>query len=233
MAKLGGFLVGHVPEGVAFLAEVFETDPHGVVDVLDQVRAPVVEDLQTADLVARILHVNPTIRHDRRVAEGRNVGGVGQAQVLDEQADGDEIAVRQAVGDFGHILRSRLVGGVHGVDKVLDRHGRNEVVRGHFGAVAFGILVHDGCDLAVLLAISTTLASVMTFTPAASQLDSTVSHSWPGPSFGYQNSSMREVRLRSCPRFFGRSFWKAFFSTPMMLRPLTRCAPQSAEISDG
>ena len=72
--------------------------------------------------------------------------------MLDEQADGDEVAVRQAVGDFGHVLRSRLVGGVHGVDKVLDRHGGNEVVRGHFGAVAFGILVHDGCDLAVLLA---------------------------------------------------------------------------------
>ena len=81
--------------------------------------------------------------------------------------------------------------------------------------------------------ISTTLASVMTFTPAASQLDSTVSHSWPGPSFGYQNSSMREVSTSELSRFFGRSFWKAFFSTPMMLRPLTRCAPQSAEISDG
>ena len=73
----------------------------------------------------------------------------------------------------------------------------------------------------------------MTFTPAASQLDSTVSHSWPGPSFGYQNSSIREVSTSELSHFFGSSFWKAFFSTPMMLRPLTRCAPQSAEISDG
>ena len=69
--------------------------------------------------------------------------------MLDEQADGHEIAVRQAVGDFRHIVRSGLVGGVHGIDEILDRHGRDEIIGGHFGAVAFGILIHDGGDPAV------------------------------------------------------------------------------------
>ena len=80
---------------------------------------------------------------------------------------------------------------------------------------------------------STTLASVSTLTPAASQLDSTVSHSWPGPYFGYQNSSISEVSTSALERFLGLSFWKAFLSTPMMDRPLTRWAPQSAEIWEG
>ena len=145
-------LLRHVPEGITLLAEVFKADPHGVVNILDQIRAPVVEDLQAADLIARILHVNPTIRHDRRIAKGGNVGGVRQAQMIDEQTDGHEITVRQAVGDFGHILRRGLARSIHSVDEVLDRHGRNEVVRSHFGTIAFGILIHHGSDLAVGLA---------------------------------------------------------------------------------
>ena len=150
--ELGDILLAHVPERVALLAEVLETDPHGVVHVLDQVRAPVVEDLQTADLVARVLHVDPAVRHDRRIAEGGDAGGVLELQVLDQQAHGHEIAVRQAVGHLGHIGRGGLginglgigAGRVDGVDQVLDRHRGDELVAGKLGAVALGILVHHG-----------------------------------------------------------------------------------------
>ena len=43
------FLVRHVPEGIAFFAEVFKTDPHGVVNVLDQVRACLLYTSDAAD----------------------------------------------------------------------------------------------------------------------------------------------------------------------------------------
>ena len=79
----------------------------------------------------------------------------------------------------------------------------------------------------------TTFASVITRTPARSQLRSTVSHSWPGPYLGYQNSSIRLVSTLEESCFFGSSLRNAFFSTSVMLRPLTRCAPQSAEICEG
>ena len=147
-------LVAHRPERVALLAEVFQADPHRVVHVLDQVGAPVVEDLQTADLVARILHVDPAVRHDRRIAQRGDVGGVAQLQVLDQQAHGHEVAVRQAVGDLAHIgghLRGALTR-AQGVDQVLHRHGGDELVGLQLGAVALAILVHHGFDAAALLA---------------------------------------------------------------------------------
>ena len=97
--ELGGLGVGHVPEIVTLVAEVFEADPDGIVDILDEVGAPVVEDLETTDLVTGILHVDPAIGHDGRVAERGDVGGVLEAHVLDEQSDGDEITVGQTVGD--------------------------------------------------------------------------------------------------------------------------------------
>ena len=80
---------------------------------------------------------------------------------------------------------------------------------------------------------STTFASVITVAPFASHRFSTVSHSWPGPYFGYQNSSISEVSTSLELRFFGSSLENAFASTPSTLSPLTRCAPQSAEICEG
>ena len=71
---------------------------------------------------------------------------------LTSRPSGHEVAVRQAVGDFGHILRRGLAGSVHCVDEVLDRHGGDEIVRSHFVAITFGILIHHGSDLAVRLA---------------------------------------------------------------------------------
>ena len=239
--ELGGLGVGHVPEIVTLVAEVFEADPDGIVDILDKVGAPVVEDLETTDLVTGILHVDPAIGHDGRVAERGDVGGVLEAHVLDEQSDGDEITVGQAVGDVGHVLRDRrrrrfgvivMRRRIDGVDEVLDGHGRDELVGVQFGALAVRGLVDHGFDTALCLTNLDDLASVMTVAPASTHRRSTVSQSWPGPSLGYQNSSMSDVST-SPLRFLGLSLRKAFLRTPRMLRPLTRWAPQSAEICEG
>ena len=79
------------PEIVGVVAEVFEADPD-LGRVGDHVGAPVVEDLQAADEDVGLLDVDPG------VLEGRAVG-FGDGELVDEQADGDEVAVHEAVGD--------------------------------------------------------------------------------------------------------------------------------------
>ena len=79
--------------------------------------------------------------------------------MLDQKTHGHEVAVRQAVGHLGHVGRSALgfgafrigTGCIDGVDQVLDRHRRDELIGGKLGAVTFGVLIHHRGDGAVVL----------------------------------------------------------------------------------
>lgn len=55
-------LIGHGPEGVPFLAEVFQADPQGVEGIPDQIRGPVVENLQPPQFYLRFLDIDPAVR---------------------------------------------------------------------------------------------------------------------------------------------------------------------------
>lgn len=149
--QVRGFLIGQVPEVIAFVAEVFHANPDGAIRIVDQVGAPVVEDLEATDLVAGILHVNPVIGDDGRMAQSRYAGGVADAQLLDQETDGDEIAVRQAVGDLLHVFGGLDVGVVDGLDQILERHGGDEDVgvQGMLGTSL--VLIDHGGDLAGFL----------------------------------------------------------------------------------
>ena len=112
-------LFTHVPHGIAFLAEVFESDPYGVVHVFDEVGAPIVEYLETSDLIAGVLHVDPTVGYYLRGTQRGDVSGVLEFQVFDQESDGDEVAVRKSVRDFDH----RFGCLVDAVYEVFDGHG--------------------------------------------------------------------------------------------------------------
>ena len=81
--------VGHVPELVGFVAEVFQADPD-LRWIGDHVRAPVVEDLQAADQHVGLLDVDPGVLE-------RPAVGLGDSEAIDQQAHGDEVAIDQAV----------------------------------------------------------------------------------------------------------------------------------------
>ena len=114
--------VGLRPEVVAFRAEILEPEPRGL-GIRDEPRAPVVEDLQPAQPDVRLLDVDPV------------VGGYAPAPhrcadrgLARDQADDDEVAVREPAGDLAHVRRGR---GVHALDEVLHRHRRYRVVAAH------------------------------------------------------------------------------------------------------
>ena len=94
--KVCGFLITQVPEVVTFIAEIFHSDPHSVVNIFDQVWAPVVENLETPDFVAGILDIDPVIGDDRRMPKRGDIRIITDAEFPDQQANCDEIAVRKA-----------------------------------------------------------------------------------------------------------------------------------------
>ena len=102
--EVRGFLVAHVPEVITLFAEVLQADPDGIIRLLDHVGTPVVENLDAAHLIARVLHVNPAIRNNGRIAEGLHLCGVADTQMTDEQTDRNEVTIRQAVGNTDHLL---------------------------------------------------------------------------------------------------------------------------------
>ena len=81
--------------------------------------------------------------------------------------------------------------------------------------------------------IPTISADLLICTPLSSQSFATLSHSWPGPYFGYKKLSIREVStsfwyISFCFFFFESACIIAFF----MEMPFILCAPQAELISE-
>src|SRR5215207_1821203 len=164
-AELDQVGVGHVPELLALVHEVLEADPHRIPAIGHHVRAPVVEHLDAADLYAAVLHVDPVVLHRR--------GWLGafhlHVKLLEQQPDGEEVAVHESVGDLAHLGGRRRCGLLH---ELLHRHRREEVVAGDARAlpsrylldfdlgdpVAFGGDADDGVPIADLPACLRDLA---------------------------------------------------------------------------
>lgn len=115
--------VGHGPEGVVLVAEVFEAEAGGV-GVGNHLGRPVFEVLDAADLHPWFMHVNPVV--------GEEVGAV------DDEADRQEVAVAEAVGG-GEDGRRR--GRVEPFQKFGDGHTGNEIGAGD--GLGAAVLVDD------------------------------------------------------------------------------------------
>ena len=75
--------------------------------------------MQAASSDVGLLDVDPVVIDELAGAVILN-GVLADFQLLKQQADGDEIAIEQAVADFAHICRNRRV---QVPDEFLDGHG--------------------------------------------------------------------------------------------------------------
>ena len=62
-SKVRKLLIGHIPELIAFVTEVFKTDPYGMLEIDNHVRRPVVVNLETAELYVAVMDINPVVRN--------------------------------------------------------------------------------------------------------------------------------------------------------------------------
>ena len=120
--KIREFLIGHIPELITFIAEVFQTDPYGMLEIDNHVRGPVVVNLETAELYVAVMDINPVVRND--VADGFDLGLVFQIELVHQNAQRAVITVRKSCRNFGFLFRNI----VHTADEIADRHGGNEDV---------------------------------------------------------------------------------------------------------
>ena len=111
-----GFFV-HIPEIVALCTEIFKTNPYGILRVFYKIGRPVIENLNSAELNANILNINPAVGND--VAESFYACFVFEVELIEKKTNGYKISVRQAFGNFsgsgGHIV-------AHTCNKVFDGH---------------------------------------------------------------------------------------------------------------
>ncbi len=148
-------LVAHGPHVVALGAEILKTDPHGVFGIGDHIRRPVVEDLQAADLHVALLNIDPAVGHD--VAQRLVLGLVLEVELVNQQADGHEIAIGQRLGDFaGGLVHVR-----QRFKEILDRHGGEDGVAVKADFLARSVFADDGRDFAVFAALKALGAHVL------------------------------------------------------------------------
>ena len=57
-------VIAHLPEFVTFAAEIFQSDPHRILRIGNEIRRPVIKNLQTPQLNRRFLNINPTVGND-------------------------------------------------------------------------------------------------------------------------------------------------------------------------
>src|SRR6202034_1361283 len=126
--------VGHLPEIVGVVAEVFQADPH-LRRVGDHVRAPVVEDLQAPHQNVRFLDVDPGVFQRATV-------WFGDGEAVDQQTHGDEVTIDKTVGDGANV---RGDFDIERVDEIANGHGGEDVVSGEGvgGAVRIGGVDRD------------------------------------------------------------------------------------------
>ena len=141
-AELCKLVIRHAPEGVSLVAEILQSHPDGVLQVLHKVRRPVVVNLEPAHLHRAVLYVDPVVRND--VADRLHRGLVLQVQVIDEDADRHVIAVGKTRRNACRLRRHVI----HPGHKVPDRHGRDDDVTVHLLRPP-GCLIRDADDGAV------------------------------------------------------------------------------------
>ena len=172
--------VVHLPKGVTFGTEVFESYPHGILIVLDQIGRPVVEDLQAADAHVALLNVDPGVGY--AVGKGLDAGLIVDGEAFHEQPHGDEVAVGQVAGNAFYLVR--YLDALNRLHEVFERKRREQVVAGDLPAFALGIL--DGnARHAVVLDVNLLHGSLGNHLSAP--LAHLVGHGLPqlpGPQFG-------------------------------------------------
>src|SRR5205823_5464958 len=84
-------------ECVALVAEILNAYPN-LARIGNQVRTPIIEDLQAAGKNVRLLDVDPIVLYQGRPAWifVRNL------QTIEQQSNGDEVAIEQSVVDLAH-----------------------------------------------------------------------------------------------------------------------------------
>ena len=147
-SKVRKLLIGHIPELIAFVAEVFQTDPYGMLEIDNHVRRPVVVNLETAELYVAVMDINPVVRND--VADGFDLGLVFQIELAHQNAQCAVITVRKSCRNFGFFFRNV----VHTADEIADRHGGNEDVS-FFADLLAILLVGQSDDVVVCIFFQT------------------------------------------------------------------------------
>lgn len=147
-SKVRKLLIGHIPELIAFVAEVFQTDPYGMLEIDNHVRRPVVVNLETAELYVAVMDINPVVRND--VADGFDLGLIFQIELAHQNAQCAVITVRKSCRNFGFFFRNV----VHTADEIADRHGGNEDVS-FFADLLAILLVGQSDDVVVCIFFQT------------------------------------------------------------------------------
>ncbi len=115
------------PQGIALAAEVFEPQPDPA-RIAHHVRAPVVEDLQPAELYVGLLHVDPIV--GRHAVCG--AAAMAARHAADQQAGRHEVPIGKSTcnpRDAG-VLRLQELG------QLFDWHRRNQEIARHAARVA-------------------------------------------------------------------------------------------------
>jgi len=165
-------IVGHMPERICVVTEVLEADPD--LAGLCEIGAPVVEDLQPAYQHIGLLDIDPRVLEQTAI-------GFGDSKAIDEDADGDEVAVDKAIGDLTNVGRYRCI---DSVDEFAHRHRGKEVVTGESLPFAGLIDGFDGENAIALGVDAIDLESCMDLAAFADDLAGDVLHSCPGPNLG-------------------------------------------------
>jgi hypothetical protein len=82
--------------GSGLVAEVFEADPD-LAGSATMIRAPVIENLQAADLHVGLLDVDPVVFERAAVF-------LMDGELRGQQADSDEVAINEPFADFANLL---------------------------------------------------------------------------------------------------------------------------------
>ena len=104
--------VGRIPHRIRVEAEVLQSQ-HGVARVRHHPGTPVFEVLDAADADVGFVDVNPVVGKKLRL--------------VDDERDGDEVAIPETAGRLGDLGRRRRI---ERADKLAYRHGRDEVAAG-------------------------------------------------------------------------------------------------------
>ena len=115
-------IVGQIPEGIALVGKILQSQPHRVLQILYKVRRPVVVNLEPPHFYLPVLYINPAVRNN--IAHGFQFCPVFQGNFGNKYAHGDVIPVGKSLGNLRHIGR-HIVDTLH---QILQRHGGNHII---------------------------------------------------------------------------------------------------------
>ena len=133
-------LIGHGPEGIPFLAEVFQADPQGVEGIPDQIRGPVVENLQPSQFHLRFLDIDPAVRDN--MVQGGMVRFIFQFQPVHQEPGRHKVPIGEGGSGFPGFGGEPVLG--QSRSQVFYRHGGEDNIPRHLVQVPLLIPVLDG-----------------------------------------------------------------------------------------